>query len=44
MIKLIRRWWRYLTAKLSGDFESRADPKVQLEQAIREAKDQHTRL
>ena len=44
MIKLIRRWWKYLTAKLSGDFEARADPKVQLEQAIREAQDQHRRL
>jgi phage shock protein A len=44
MIKLIRRWWKYLTAKLSGDFESRADPKIQLEQAIREAQDQHRRL
>jgi phage shock protein A len=44
MMQLIRRWWKYLTAKLSGDFESRADPKVQLEQAIREAQDQHRRL
>ncbi len=44
MIKLFRRWWNYLTAKLSGDFEARADPKVQLEQAIREAQDQHRRL
>ncbi len=44
MIKLFRRWWKYLTAKLSGDFEARADPKVQLEQAIREAQDQHRRL
>jgi phage shock protein A len=44
MIKLFRRWWQYLTAKLSGDFEARADPKVQLEQAIREAQDQHRRL
>ncbi len=44
MIKLMRRWWRYLTAKMSGSFEERADPKVQLEQAIREAHDQHRRL
>jgi phage shock protein A len=43
-MNLFRRWWKYLTAKLSGDFESRADPKVQLEQAIREAQDQHRRL
>lgn len=33
-----------MTAKLSGDFEARADPKVQLEQAIAEAQDQHRRL
>ncbi len=44
MMQLLRRWWKYLTAKLSGDFESRADPKIQLEQAIREAQDQHRRL
>ncbi|MGH9025641.1 MAG: PspA/IM30 family protein [Acidimicrobiia bacterium] len=44
MIKLIRKWWRYLTAKLTGQFEESADPKVQLEQAIREAQVQHRRL
>ena len=44
MFKLMGRWWAYLTAKLSGSFEERADPKVQLEQAITEAQDQHRRL
>jgi phage shock protein A len=44
MIKLMRRWWKYLVAKASGDFESRADPKIQLEQAIMEAQDQHRKL
>ena len=44
MLKLFRRWWRYLTAKLGSSFEERADPKVQLEQAIAEAQDQHRRL
>src|SRR3954470_9746507 len=44
MIKLARRWWKYLTAKLTGSFNERADPKVQLEQAIIEAQDQHRRL
>ncbi len=44
MIKLVRRWWRYLTAKLTGRFEEKADPKVQLEQAILEAQEQHRRL
>ena len=36
--------WKYLAAKISGDFEARADPKVQLEQAILEAQEQHRRL
>src|SRR4051794_38633469 len=44
MIKQFRRWWKYLTAKMSGSFNERADPKVQLEQAITEAQDQHRRL
>jgi phage shock protein A len=44
MFKLFRRWWRYMTAKLGSSFEERADPKVQLEQAIADAQDQHRRL
>lgn len=44
MIKVLQRWWRYLTAKLGSSFEERADPKIQLEQAIREAQDQHRKL
>ncbi len=44
MFKLISKWWKYLTAKLTGSFEERADPKVQLEQAITEARAQHVRL
>jgi phage shock protein A len=44
MFKLLRRWWKYMTARLSGSFEEHADPKVQLEQAIAEAHDQHRRL
>src|SRR2546430_8380747 len=44
MFKLLRRTWHYLTAALTGSFEERADPKVQLEQAIMEAQDQHRRL
>jgi len=44
MIKLMRRWWSYLTAKLTGTFNEMADPSVQLEQAIGEAQDQHRRL
>src|SRR3954464_9967922 len=44
MIKLMRRWWAYTTAKLTGKFNESADPKVQLEQAITEAQEQHRRL
>ena len=44
MFKLIQRTWRYLTAALTGRFNEMADPKVQLEQAITEAQDQHRRL
>ena len=44
MWNVIRRRWRYLTAKLSGRFEETADPKVQLEQAMAEAQQQHKRL
>ena len=44
MIKLFRRWWGYLNAKLTGKFNEMADPTVQLEQALREAQDQHRRL
>ncbi len=44
MFKLVKKWWKYLTAKLTGTFNERADPKVQLEQAITEAQSQHRRL
>ena len=44
MIKALKRWWKYLGAKLGGTLEERADPKVQLEQAIQEAQEQHRRL
>jgi phage shock protein A len=40
----IKRRWKYLTAKLSGRWEENADPKVQLEQAMAEAQEQHRRL
>ena len=33
----MKRWWRYLGAKVGLRLEEHADPKVQLEQAIREA-------
>jgi phage shock protein A len=44
MIKLFRRMGRYMTALLTGKFNEVADPKVQLEQAIMEAQEQHRRL
>ncbi|HEV7762341.1 MAG TPA: PspA/IM30 family protein [Acidimicrobiales bacterium] len=44
MLKLFRRWWKYMTAKLSSSFSEKADPKVQLEQALAEAQDQQRRL
>ncbi len=44
MIKLLQRVGRYVTAALTGKFNEKADPKVQLEQAIAEAQEQHRRL
>jgi len=44
MGKLMQRFWRYLTAALTGRFNEMADPKVQLEQAITEANQQHRQL
>ena len=44
MIKYLKRQWAYWTAKLTGSFNERADPKVQLEQAMLEAQEQHRRL
>jgi phage shock protein A len=44
MFKTLRRFWKYLGAKVSSVFNEKADPKIQLEQAIIEAQDQHRRL
>jgi phage shock protein A len=44
MTQSLKRWWKYLGAKSDVAFDERADPKIQLEQAIREAQDQHRRL
>jgi phage shock protein A len=44
MMKLMKRWWAYLTAGANQKFNENADPKIQLEQAITEAQDQHRRL
>jgi phage shock protein A len=44
MVKFFRRIWAYMSASANTKFEELADPKVQLEQAIGEAQDQHRRL
>jgi phage shock protein A len=44
MFKTLKKWWRYLAAKLGLALEEKADPKVQLEQAIQEAREQHRKL
>ena len=44
MFKVLKRWWKYTVAKLNGSFNEMADPKVQLEQAILEAQEQHRKL
>jgi phage shock protein A len=44
MIKLFRRMGRYVTALFGSKFNEMADPKIQLEQAIMEAQEQHRRL
>jgi phage shock protein A len=40
----MRRRWKYLAAKLSGRMEESADARVELEQAMAEAQEQHRRL
>jgi phage shock protein A len=44
MWKSVKKWWKYMGAKVSSVFNEKADPKIQLEQAITEAQDQHRRL
>jgi phage shock protein A len=42
--RIIKRTWRYLEAALERRLEQAADPRVQIEQAIEEAKRQHALL
>jgi phage shock protein A len=44
MWNAMKRWWKYRVAKTERSFNQKADPAVQLEQAISEAQDQHRRL
>jgi phage shock protein A len=44
MFKVFKKWWKYLSAKFNRNFDQRADPAIQLEQALTEAQDQQRRL
>jgi phage shock protein A len=44
MFRLAKRTWHYAIAFLSGTLDSLADPRVQIEQAIEDAKRQHAAL
>ena len=44
MGSLLRRAWRYIVAALTGKLDEISDPKIQIEQAIDEAKVQHQLL
>lgn len=44
MWKGLKRQWKYQSAKINNKLEERADPKIQLEQAIQEAQEQHRML
>ena len=44
MFHLLRRSWKYMVAALTGKLDELADPKVQIDQAIAEAKKQHELL
>jgi len=44
MFRLIKRTWHYAVAFISGTLDTFADPRVQIEQAIEEAKRQHAAL
>jgi phage shock protein A len=44
MMDVLKKRWRYFTAKTDSRFEASADPKIQLEQAIADAQEQHRRL
>jgi phage shock protein A len=44
MANIFTRMWHYFSASANSKFEEHADPKIQLEQAIGEAQEQHRRL
>lgn len=44
MFKAFKKWWKYVGAKFNKNFDDRADPAIQLEQALAESQSQHRRL
>jgi phage shock protein A len=44
VFEVLKRGWKYLVAAISGKLDEKADPKIQIEQAITEAKKQHEML
>jgi phage shock protein A len=44
MANIFTRMWHYFSASANSKFNEHADPKIQLEQAIGEAQEQHRRL
>src|SRR3954453_17870896 len=44
MWKAFKRWWKYTVVRTNKSLDDRADPKIQLEQAIQESQEQHRRL
>src|ERR671911_308947 len=34
MLKLLKKWWKYLTAKGNKGFDDRADPAIQVEKDV----------
>lgn len=44
MIRTLRRAWRYLAAALDGKLDTLLDPRIQIDQAIDEAKHRHALL
>ncbi len=44
MWKAFKRWWKYTVMRTNKSLDERADPKIQLEQAIQDAQEQHRRL
>src|SRR3978361_1107505 len=44
MFSTLKKWWKYMAAKFDRNFQQKADPAVQLEQALAESQQQHRRL